>query len=838
MIKKRLFKYASIAMCVTLLGASLTACTGTTSSSNSDNATANAEAVAAKNSKTEDTLSKAISAQIPASKEDTTKDETVYIFTDATGKKDHILVNEWIKNSKNLSSITDSSILNNIENVKGDETYTSNSNNQITWNADGSDINYQGTTTQSAPIDIKVTYTLDGKEIKPEDLIGKTGNVTMRFDYTNKSTKTINVNGKSKEVCVPFTMITGMVLPTDTFYNVTATNGKVLSESNSNIVMGVAMPGLKDSLDLSFNDTDLDFDIPDYFEVSAYAVDFELDMTMSVAMSNLLSDVNLDDISLDDMKDKVDELQDGVNQLVDGSGQLADGTTELVDGAAQLSDGSNSLKDGTSQLASNIPTLTNGIATLKDGSSQLADGASQLNDNVPALSDGVNQLSEGADTLSKGTSTYTNGVASAAAGTATLNSGASQLSLGLNALSNQFKEDGKILTGVNRLQGGIARLQKVMSQTSTDVATKKAAVVGQYNNYISATGNTGNIADDTQITTVFKQVLEEYTNQVKAATSNATLAQVYSDQANSLKSQAEAATDPTTASALAANATAAGQKAAEAATAAKTAQANAATIAQGKLAAVVAAAGQKGANTALDQVIAALSATDPETKYTLDQSLTALLDGTTQLKDGIGASDEASIQAAITNNTPTVCSTFYQLTAGLNQLSTGSAQLKGGLDQLVSNNDTLNNGTTKLADGLSALGSNVPALADGISKLSNGASQLDGGIGTLSDGAGALADGVTQIDDGAGLLSSNLATLASSSITLNDGMITLKNGIVTLNDDGISKITDLLGDDADEIINTLKGIVNAGKDYQSFGGKSDDMTGSVKFVYKTAELTK
>lgn len=123
MIKKRLFKYASIAMCVTLITASITAC-GSASSSGSATSTDSAQASAAKNSNTEDTLSNAISAQIPASNDDTMKDETVYIFTDASGKKDHILVNEWLKNSKNLSSITDSSILNNIENVKGDETYT------------------------------------------------------------------------------------------------------------------------------------------------------------------------------------------------------------------------------------------------------------------------------------------------------------------------------------------------------------------------------------------------------------------------------------------------------------------------------------------------------------------------------------------------------------------------------------------------------------------------------------------------------------------------------------------------------------------------------------------
>lgn len=220
---------------------------------------------------------------------------------------------------------------------------------------------------------------MTAKRFRQTRLAGKSGKVKIRFDYTNNLKKTITVNGKSKQAYVPFTMITGMMLPNDNFSNVEVTNGKVVEASDSNVVVGITMPGLKDSLNISFDGKKADLDIPEYFEVSADVTDFSLDMTLSVATSNLLTDANLDDINLNDLNSQINTLSDAGNQLADGA------TT---------------LSDGIAQLQSNVPDLTSGVAQLDDGAGTLQSGLSQYTDGVASAADGVAALDAGANQLS------------------------------------------------------------------------------------------------------------------------------------------------------------------------------------------------------------------------------------------------------------------------------------------------------------------------------------------------------------------------------------------------------------------------------------------------------
>ena len=407
MIKKRLFKFTSVFMCAAMMAVSFAACGTNTASVNDTNSIAYEQS---KSGDAESTLESIINDQLlGASKsnvstvsKENSKEETVYVFADASGRQSKLLVNEKLKNATNQKTISDVSNLKNISNLNGDETFTA-SGSKLNWAADGNSITYQGTSDEAAPVTMKVTYYLDGKEISADQLAGKSGKVKIRFDYTNNLKKTITVNGKSKQAYVPFTMITGMMLPNDNFSNVEVTNGKVVEASDSNVVVGITMPGLKDSLNINFDGKKADLDIPEYFEVSADVTDFSLDMTLSVATSNLLTDANLDDINLNDLNSQVNTLSDAGNQLADGA------TT---------------LSDGIAQLQSNVPDLTSGVA----------------------------QLDDGAGTLQSGLSQYTDGVASAADGVAALDAGANQLSSGINALSDTFKS--QILTGVAQLADG------------------------------------------------------------------------------------------------------------------------------------------------------------------------------------------------------------------------------------------------------------------------------------------------------------------------------------------------------------------------------------------------
>ncbi len=296
--------------------------------------------------------------------EETGKDETVYMIADADGTVNKTIVSDWLKNKENADTLEDASDLKDIKNVKGDETFKQDGD-KVTWDAQGNDIFYQGTTDKEAPITQKITYYLDGKEIAPKDLAGKSGKVTMRFEFTNNEKTTKTIDGKSTDVYVPFSVVTGMVL-NDNFTNVEVTNGKVISDGKNNVVVGITMPGLKESLGIDDADLGDDVQFPDYVEVTADVEDFSLDMTVSMASSNLLSEMNVNgDIDLSVLSDTIDEMTDASDQLVDGS--------------SELSDGLKTLQSSLGEFKAGVGTAQSGVKEYTSGASAVADGANTLN---------------------------------------------------------------------------------------------------------------------------------------------------------------------------------------------------------------------------------------------------------------------------------------------------------------------------------------------------------------------------------------------------------------------------------------------------------------------------
>ena len=177
------------------------------------------------------------------------KEESVYVKADASGNVKKTTVSEWLKNPEK-GTISDTSELKDIKNVKGDETFETGSNNNVSWKSEGNDIYYQGTIDKELPVDVKVSYKLDGKSISPKDLKGKSGKVEIQFSYDNKSKQTVNVNGEDVEMYTPFTMVSAMMLSSDEYSNVSVENGKLISDGDKNIVVGVAFPGLTEDLNL------------------------------------------------------------------------------------------------------------------------------------------------------------------------------------------------------------------------------------------------------------------------------------------------------------------------------------------------------------------------------------------------------------------------------------------------------------------------------------------------------------------------------------------------------------------------------------------------------------
>ena len=178
------------------------------------------------------------------------KDETVYVLASADGTVHKIIVSDWVKNTLGQDSIDDVTQLTNLENVKGNESFTLGGDDSCVWDAQGNDIYYQGEIGKELPVDLAVSCTLDGQPISPDELAGRSGKVTIRFDYTNNQYELVDINGQQEKIYVPFAMLTGLLLDNDVFSNVSVTNGKIINDGDRTIVAGLAFPGLQDSLEI------------------------------------------------------------------------------------------------------------------------------------------------------------------------------------------------------------------------------------------------------------------------------------------------------------------------------------------------------------------------------------------------------------------------------------------------------------------------------------------------------------------------------------------------------------------------------------------------------------
>ena len=319
------------------------------------------------------------------------KDETVYVLVGADGSVKKIIVSDWIKNTLGSASLKDKTELSDVVNVKGDESYTVDGNNMKVWDAQGNDIYYQGNIEKELPVGLRVSYTLDGSQISAEDLAGKSGKVTIRFDYQNNQYAMTEIDGKREKIYVPFAMLTGMMLDNGVFSNVEVTNGKLINDGDRTIVAGIAFPGLQSDLNISEDK----LSIPSYVEITADVKNFEMMNTVTLATNEIFNKLDTGKMdSVDGLTDQLDELSDGMAQLLDGSSKLYDGLCTLLDKSGELIRGIDKLAEGAAKLKAGSGDLDKGAADLSDGAKALAAGLGKLDTNSSALNAGAKQVFE------------------------------------------------------------------------------------------------------------------------------------------------------------------------------------------------------------------------------------------------------------------------------------------------------------------------------------------------------------------------------------------------------------------------------------------------------------
>lgn len=794
--------------------------------------------------------------------QDVYKEETVYVNADATGNSDEVTVSDWLKNSGSVSgNLTDESILKEIKNVKGDETFTENGD-QLTWNTAGEDIYYQGTTDKELPVSVKLTYFLDGKEVKPDELKGKSGHLKIQVQYTNNEKKTVTVDGKEEEVYTPFVMMTGMILPNETFSNVTIDNGKVISDGSRNIVVGFGMPGLKDSLDLDEETTkeaeDKGVTIPENFEMEADVTDFTISSTFTVALTDLLDDMDMDNIiDVDSLKDSLNELEDAALELVSGSGTLADGASTLADGVSSYTAGADELNAGIQKYLGSNGDLNGSVTEYVNG--------------VGKVVKGVKDYTSGTNALANGVTSYVAGEQKIAAGAAQL----SQLSKGLEQVQTAVDTlskaaDGKgeatddLVIAANQLAAGTKQLQAVLgSEEVTALLTQVNGMVTTGNELISATESlsaslqTGiatpvaNIAAaltgmETQLNAINTQLgtlqsdcetavadvnakITDYNTKVDAAQAAANTSKTQIANAiSALQVQLNATTDESVRDQISTAITALqnAQTAADGLNNVQKASAITVSVPTFDLSAITSGAATLQTNLkTFKETAAALQQQLPEMQKKLDAIAAA--------KDSLPSDSISQLTASVT-----------QLNQGMQGLNTGLGTLSGGLGQLNTSVQaqfpTAIQGITELNGGFMQLGSYNTSLLSGAEKLKGSSSTLAAGAGTLQSGTNQLASGLntlgSQMSAGAAKLSANSNALREGASSLSEGAKKLADGMDQFDKEGTSKLKSTVEDEFGDVLDRLKALTSDDCTYNTFSGKDSKMDGSVKFVIETEAI--
>ena len=614
------------------------------------------------------------------------KEESVYVIADAEGNPDKIIVSDWIKNPAKNDEITDKTTLKDIKNVKGDETYKLNPDKMCVWNSAGNDIYYQGTSDADLPVDLRVSYIMDGRAMSPKEIAGKSGRVTMRFDYKNKQYETVKIDGKNEKIYVPFVMLTGMMLDNDKFKNVTVSNGKVINDGNHTIVAGFAMPGMEDNLDLDIDK----LSIADYVEISAGVEDFELATTLTVATSDMFGDIDFSDIdkTIEDLDEKLDALTDATNQLIDGSSKLYDGISTLLSKSDSLISGVQALADGAKKLSGGASELDKGAGKLQKGAKSLDKGASSLNSGAVQMQSGLSELAYGLCQLSSNSSALTGGaekVFDTLLETADKQIAAS----GLTADKLTINNYSKVLSGII----------KSLDEDNVKEQAQK-------------------MARDSVTTTVRSQ--EEL---IKAGVTAAVRAQV-------LEAVLSGAGLNMTAEQYSA-ALEAGSVAAE-----TQAQINAAVEQQMSSSAIAATI-----NTKTEEQIQSLIESNMQSEAVQVQIEQAVQSA----KAGAAAIENLKKQLDSFNE---FYQGIISYTSGVDQASGGAYQLYEGSDKLAGGTKQLRKGTKQLRKGACDLKKGTSQLASGSNKLLGGINQLNDGAGALVSGVKLLKDGALTLSDG------------------------------------------------------------------------------------------
>lgn len=699
------------------LGVGVAAAVGMTGCGKTDTSSDSAQTAKTEDAKEAANTQEASKTSDDTQKKDTEekdKTETVYVKSDAKGNPREITVQTKLKNTSDGDTIEDYTNLTDIKNKEGDEAFTQNADGTIEWENHGEDITYEGTGSEELPVDVNISYELDGQPIEPEELAGKSGSLEIRFDYKNKTTQTIKIEGKEEQVSVPFAVISTMLLSEDHASNIKVENGKVMDIDGQKLVVGYACPGLTKSLKLTTYEPTEDIDIPEYVEVMADVTDFSLDFTATIISSGLLEDMDLKDLDdVDEMSDNMKKLEEATDKLSDGAGTLEDGMKTYQTYLDQYLSGVTALDQGAGALESGLQVMNEKKGDLQAGATLLKESLTTLHDTLAAIQ------------LPQGSSVDLSGMETAA----------KQLEADETKLNEVLTEMG---TGLAEMQELAKEAAGYQATVKTQLETAKTALdVIDWTKLDQAVRADSQTKADAAIDSAMKKALENYglsAEQIQVA-------------AGEVKTEVNGALDQISVSD---EAKAQIKKAKEALEAIPTITIPEVSLDTGKLTETLNDMQKQmkilaGYSTTLGTVSQTAAAALQE----LQTGLTALQTGTAQLQEGSG-----QLEAGVSAFGAGIQQLYQGSTAlhqGSGQLSSAGTALISGLDTMISGMDSLHQGLIKFdEDGIRELsdltGKDLTNLANRIRALKKADGKYDN-YGGIREGETASVRFIIETDE-------------------------------------------------------------------------------------------
>ena len=319
------------------------------------------------------------------------KHERVYVVAGADGTVNSITDSIRLENTDGLEELVDRTMLTDIQNVGGNETFTLEGETLI-WKADGKNVTYQGTSDKTPAVLPSVTLTLDGEEISAADLKEKNGEAVLTVTYRTAGE-------------APALALSVLPLPEEGISDLKTENAAVLTEADRSVLVGWAVPNIDDSLQLpasfsaSFHADHADlgwmltFCSSDPLEAACREIDSRVNVDPDAALQEITSLLTAlrDGADLPETEGKTKEIADRINELNKGLKDLDAGAVKLADGAQQVSDGAIALNTGLGTLKKNNEALNGGAekifaAILNTANEQIAvSGLADAGVTMPAL---------------------------------------------------------------------------------------------------------------------------------------------------------------------------------------------------------------------------------------------------------------------------------------------------------------------------------------------------------------------------------------------------------------------------------------------------------------------